>query len=323
MKLTPLLVLVFSAILSATAVAADAPKKIVFIAGRASHGPGEHEHRAGSMLLQKCLAGIPGITTEVHTNGWPTKLQEDGTRVDDHAALAGADAIIIYSDGGRGHPALVRDHLAVLGEHMQRGTGLGLIHYAVEPTLEKGQKEFLDWVGGAFEIKWSVNPHWQAEFAQLPGHAVSRGVKPFSTNDEWYFNLRFRDAMKGITPVLTAVPPASTMSRADGDHEGNPGARAAVAKGTPQTVMWVSERAGNGRGFGFTGGHFHVGWKDDNQRKLVLNAILWIAHLDVPVDGVASTVTAEDLAANLDAKRPRPAPAAPAAPATPPAPVAP
>lgn len=309
MKFTPLVFsFVFS--LASLAAAADAPKKIVFIAGRPSHAPGEHEHRAGSMLLQKCLAGIPGITTAVHSNGWPSKVQEDGSRVDDHAALEGADAIIIYSDGGRGHPALVRDHLAVLGEHMQRGTGLGLIHYAVEPTLEKGQKEFLEWMGGAFEIKWSVNPHWTPEFAKLPEHAVARGVKPFSTNDEWYFNMRFRDAMKGITPVLTAVPPPTTMSRPDGDHSGNPAVREAVAKGKPQTVMWLAERDGNGRGFGFTGGHFHAGWKNDDQRKLVLNAILWIAHVDVPADGVVSVVTDEDLAANLDPKRPRPAPAA-------------
>lgn len=318
MKLTPLFLLFVGALVSIS-TAADAPKKIVFIAGRASHGPGEHEHRAGLLLFQKCLVGFPGITTQVYANGWPSKLQDDGTRVDDHAALEGADAIVIYSDGGRNHPALVRDHLAVLGEHMKRGAGLGLIHYAVEPTIEKGQNEFLEWVGGAFEIRLSVNPHWRAEFAAIPEHAVARGVKPFSTTDEWYFNLRFRNAMKGITPVLTAVPPSSTMSRPDGPHEGNPAARDAVAKGMPQTVMWVSERAENGRGFGFTGGHFHQGWKDDNQRKLVLNAILWIAHVDVPAEGVASIVTDQDLAANLDVKRPRTPPpaAAPVAPTAP------
>jgi hypothetical protein len=34
----------------------------------------------------------------------------------------------------------------------------------------------------------------------------------------------------------------------------------------------------------------------------VLNAMLWITKIEVPEDGVASTVTAEDMAANLDAK---------------------
>ena len=42
-------------------------------------------------------------------------------------------------------------------------------------------------------------------------------------------------------------------------------------------MMWVYERPDGGRGFGFTGGHFHANWANDDQRKLVLNAILWLA----------------------------------------------
>jgi hypothetical protein len=67
-------------------------------------------------------------------------------------------------------------------------------------------------------------------------------------------------------------------------------------------VAWAAEREGGGRGFGFTGGHFHKNWGVNDQRKLVLNAILWSAKVDVPADGVASNVTASDLEANLDPK---------------------
>jgi hypothetical protein len=35
---------------------------------------------------------------------------------------------------------------------------------------------------------------------------------------------------------------------------------------------------------------------------LVLNAILWTAHADVPASGVESTVTEADMLANLDLK---------------------
>ncbi len=51
---------------------AEMPKRIVFIAGRQSHGYGEHEHKAGCMLLQKELeaSGLPLEITLV-TNGWP------------------------------------------------------------------------------------------------------------------------------------------------------------------------------------------------------------------------------------------------------------
>src|SRR5258708_2633817 len=185
---------------------------------------------------------------------------------------------------------------------MKQGVGLACIHYVVEPTIEKGEKEFLQWIGGAFEINWSVNPHWDADFKQLPKHPITHGVKPFKINDEWYFHLRFREAMKGVTPILSAVPPESTMSRRDGPHEGNAVVREAVKRGDPQHVAWACERDDGGRGFGFTGAHFHKNWGDDNFRKLVLNAILWTAKARVPAEGVISQVSQEQLKENLDFK---------------------
>ena len=46
--------------------------------------------------------------------------------------------------------------------------------------------------------------------------------------------------------------------------------------------MWAVERPDGGRGVGFTGGHFHRNWRDDNFRKVVLNALLWICKVEVP-----------------------------------------
>ena len=51
------------------AQAADA--KVVLVAGRPSHGPGEHEFNAGSKLLEACLKQIPGIEPVLVTGGWP------------------------------------------------------------------------------------------------------------------------------------------------------------------------------------------------------------------------------------------------------------
>ena len=135
---------------------------------------------------------------------------------------------------------------------------------------------------------------------------MTRGVHPFETNDEWYYHMRFREGMKGVTPILTAVPPDSTRQGKDSTHGGNPAVRAEIGKNTPEHVMWVSENEGGGRGFGFTGGHVHWNWKNDDQRKLMLNAIAWIAKIEVPADGVPSkTPTQEELEANL---KPKPAP---------------
>jgi type 1 glutamine amidotransferase len=287
--------LLFAVLLAATLPAFGADKKIVFLAGKPSHRSGEHEHRAGCLLLQECLKHVPGVTSVVYSNGWPT----------DAKAFAGAATVIVYCDGGGGHTLLQEERLKTIGALLEQGTGLACLHYGVEPTIAKGQKEFLDWIGGAFEINWSVNPHWVADFQQLPDHPISRGVKPFQMNDEWYFNMRFREGMKGVTPILSAVPPASTTNRSDGPHSGNPTMRELVARSEPQHVAWAAERPDGGRGFGFTGGHFHKNWGDDNMRKLVLNAILWTAKVEVPPNGVESKVTEEQLQANLDDKRDR------------------
>jgi type 1 glutamine amidotransferase len=302
MKLRSPLPALAIALLAASPLAAaktlDGKTLVVLIAGTRSHGPGEHEHNAGVQLFAKCLAqGAPQVETRVHLNAeWPSAEE-----------LAQADSILIYSDGGGGHPALKDDRLAQLDAQMKRGVGFVCVHYAVEVPKEKGGAEFREWLGGYFEENWSVNPHWTADFNALPQHPISRGVKPFSTNDEWYYHMRFRDRMAGVTPVLTALPPDETLTkRKDGPHEGNPEVRAAVLeRKEPQHVAWAVERPDGGRGFGFTGGHYHKGWANEDQRKLVLNAILWTANAEVPANGVESKITEEDLAANLDPKPPK------------------
>ncbi len=285
--------LAMSLLVCLTAVVGAGEKKhVLLFGGGPSHGPGEHEHTAGVELLSKCLLQGAGDLVDVQRrlNGqWPTADE-----------LAWADTLVVYCDGGDGHPLVQTDRLAELARHMQRGLGLVCIHYAVEYPKDNGGPQALDWLGGYFEANWSVNPHWKADYQKLPEHPVTQGVHPFSAQDEWYFHMRFRDDKEGaLTHVLLDLPPAETMERGDGPHSGNPHVRAALAANQPQTTAWAYERAGVGRGFGFTGGHFHAGWANDDQRKLVLNAILWTAHADVPPYGVETTVTSADMEAHV------------------------
>ena len=113
------------AALALTGRAAD--KKIVLIAGNPSHGPGEHEHRAGCLLFQTCLAQMPGLTTVVVSNGWPKDL----------TVFDGAAAVIIYCDGGGGHPFAKPDRLQFLDGLMKKGVGLGTVHYCSDACYSK------------------------------------------------------------------------------------------------------------------------------------------------------------------------------------------
>lgn len=307
MKLRLLLVLLAA---SAVATVHAAERKLVMIAGPVSHPPLMHEFRAGSILLQKRLENVPGLETVLVTNGWPTK-EIDGQRVDDNSVFENADAIFIYSDGGGRHLALQKDRLEFLRTLMAKGVSLGLAHYAVEVPADRGGAEWQQWIGGYYETAFSCNPLWDAQVTELPEHPITRGVKPFHTRDEWYFNMRFREGKAGVKDILVATPSDAVR---DGPyvHPKGPYPHIQDAKGRPETLAWVVERADGGRGFGFTGGHFHLNWQNDDQRRLVLNALVWLAKLDVPPGGIDSAPVSDDEAyENLDAKKtpaPRPAP---------------
>jgi hypothetical protein len=287
---------------------ADGRKKLVLVAGKPSHGPGQHEHRAGTMLAEKCLDAAfetgskgPQLVTATYTGGWPT----------DPTAFDNADAIFFFADGGNGHPVLQSNRLAQIDALAKRGVGIACLHYAVEVPKEKGGPEFLNWTGGYFEANWSVNPHWTLAKTELAkGHPITRGVKPFETNDEWYYHMRFREPMTGVTAILSAVPPDETREKPDHSHHGNPTVRAAKGKGSREVLAWAYERPEGGRGFGCTGAHFHRNWANDDFRRMMLNALVWTAGLEVPSEGVVSAVTADDMVANLDPKQPKPQPAA-------------
>jgi hypothetical protein len=98
--------------------------------------------------------------------------------------------------------------------------------------------------------------------------------------------------MKGITPILQALPPDGTR-RTDA---------AKARKGEIETMAWAFERKEGGRSFGFTGGHFHRNWAEENFRRIVVNAILWTTKIDVPESGAKVDFDPADLNKNLDRK---------------------
>jgi len=263
-------------------------KKIVLIAGPPSHGYGGHEHNAGCLLLAKQLnENVPGVYATAYLNGWPK----------DPTALDNTDAVAVFCDGGEGH--VVMNHLEEMDTLAKKGVGIAMLHYAVEVPKGRPGDYMLDWTGGYFETFWSVNPHFKAEFKELPDHPITRGVRPFAIDDEWYYHMRFVEDMKNVTPILTTTPPDSTRREGNDAHGANPYVRARM--GMPEHVAWAYERPGGGRGFGFTGGHWHYNWAHDDFRKLVLNALVWIAGVEVPPNGVPSkTPTVEQLEANQD-----------------------
>lgn len=256
--------------------------KIVLVAGRQSHGPGDHEFFAGCAILMKLLKQTPGVFPVMARDGWPK----------DPKIFEGAKAVVFYMDGGGGHPIIQKGRKEVVQKLIDDGVGFVNIHYAVEYPKNQSDAVF-SWLGGYYETGFSTNPHWKAEFKVLPDHAITRGVKSFDIQDEWYFNIRFAPESKNVTPILKATPPDRVRGTA----------AAKMNPGREEIVAWTYERDKGGRSFGFTGGHFHRNWGDESFRKLVTNAILWTAKIEVPKDGAKVDLDSAELKKNLDKKK--------------------
>jgi hypothetical protein len=262
-------------------------KKIVLVAGKKSHGPGDHEFFAGTAILMNLLKQTPGVWPVMARDGWPK----------DETIFDGAAAVVFYMDGRGGHPVVQGDHLAKMQKLIDKGVGWVNIHYAVDYEPRHG-KTVVGWMGGYYDPRTSINPHWDAEIRSLPKHPIARGVKPFTIRDEWYYNMHWvgdadkvADA-KGVTPILQAVPPDNTR--------GTPDAKRFL--GRLETLAWAYERPDGGRGVGFTGAHFHRNWADENFRRVVVNAILWAAKVEIPEGGAPVAFDPADLNKNLDQK---------------------
>lgn len=241
-------------------------KKIVFFGGAKTHPPGAHEHLEAAKLLKRCIdtaPNVPRIETSIYLDAWPQ----------DPAELDAADAIVLNWEGWDRHLVNSRnaERVRKLDELMRRGAGLVCLH-AATAVDDDVEKYFLDWLGG--NKKRVYSEHWTAQNLELalpaPSHPVCRGVRPMRfASEEFYSRIFFRPDDRRVTPILTAMLPPTQPAK--------------------QIVAWTCERADGGRSFASTGPHFQASFRDDSLRKLVLNAILWTAKIEVPQGGIEST----------------------------------
>ena len=263
--------------LGGASLAQHPTKHIVFLAGTKSHGPGDHEYEKSCRLLARTIRGVSkDFKTTVIPYGWPL----------DPNVLNTADTIVVFSDGSdhnrSDHPLLLPGRMDIIDKQMRRGCGFVTLHYATFAPLGTDGDRYVEWVGGHFDYEsgasanhWaSAIDNWNAEVhVERPDHPILRGVKPFSVQEEYYTQIRFRKGDRRRTDLLTTIRPSG---------------------GAPQSVGWAVERKDGGRGFGYTGGHPFANYVNLNIRKILCNAILWTAKVDVPIRGVDGSRIAID-----------------------------
>ncbi|MEN6577047.1 MAG: ThuA domain-containing protein [Phycisphaerales bacterium] len=236
-------------------------KKIAFLTAKPSHGEGFHDWDKDAALVKDYLLHARNIDVpqiDIHDDGWP----KDASLLDD------VDAVVFFADGREHHPLAVPGRIEKIRELAEQGKGIAFLHYSIDPP-EGAMPDFLDWMGGSYEVGLSQNPINVAKVTPVGnGHPITRGCGGYVAEDEWYFDIRLRPNDANVVPILTGkLPPRDPQDK---------------------VLSWAYTRPNGGRGFGFAGGHFHKNWYMEPFRKLVLNGIVWTAGMEVPQGGVAS-----------------------------------
>lgn len=264
-------------------------KRVVLVGGPASEGPGRHAYPDGIRALEALLEASPDargrIEVHAYPDGWPA----------DARAFDGAAAVVLYFDGLDRHPLRDPQRRASFEALMRRGVGVVALHQAstVPPDDDLGLPR---WLGGVRVGTFDRTTEWTT-LQPNTAHEAARGMMPFEYRDEFYPTLRFAGGAAGTrTPVLRAtLHPQFRDGRA-------------LVEDVAETVdvAWAFERSGGGRSLGYTGAHYLAALDEPGVRRLLLNAVLWTAGLDVPEEG-ARVPDLPRVAAAVDAQPEAPA----------------
>ncbi len=282
-KLLMALVLLLGGLLVLPGQTAEPGKKIIFLAGPKDHGvPGRHEYEKDLKVLAYGLENSPnlkGITTELYVGKAPRDL----------SVYEDAAAIVVLSSSDRAadetHPLFppnpttnrhgydeeTSEFLKNLDALIKKNdVGVVVFHYAnwVENWAARGY--FFDWTGGLWVQMVSRNPNdqWHMQPKAI-GHPVLHGVKPWSYKDE-VFSRFFLPEDYRRTELLIGNPQESDIG--------------------PQVAAWAYQREDGGRGFVFGGVDYHDNMQIEDYRRFLLNGIAWSAGMEIPEQGVISTL---------------------------------
>jgi type 1 glutamine amidotransferase len=243
------------------APATESPTRILFIGKDPDHPYGSHMYMHTSGVLARCVELTPGVEAAV-SNGWPK----------DTRALDNVKAIVLYASPGAEF-LLEGPQRTKVDELMQRGVGLVTIHWASAVKKEDFARlgpTWLGYLGGTWVSNVGLSDGKAPLKQLLPDHPICRGWKEYEIDDEYYLDPTIAKA----TPLLRV-------------HE---------RKGKDVIVAWVYERKGGGRSFATTLGHPYRNFQQEAFRRMIVNGIIWAAHLEVPREGAPVNVSAEVLA---------------------------
>jgi putative heme-binding domain-containing protein len=148
------------------------PIRVVLVAGRKDHGPGEHDYPAWQKAWKELLSAADDVQIGTAWD-WPT--------ADD---LKSADVLVFYQQG-MWTPTRAKD----IDAFLKRGGGLVYLHYAVDGGPDApgfAQRIGLAWKGGASKFRHGL---LELGFETGDRHPIGRNLAKVKFVDESYWQL--------------------------------------------------------------------------------------------------------------------------------------
>jgi putative heme-binding domain-containing protein len=148
------------------------PVRIVLVAGRKDHGPGEHDYPAWQKAWKELLSAADEVGVR---NAWDWPAADD---------LKTADVLVFYQQG-----TWTADRARDIDAFLKRGGGLVYLHYAVDGGKDApgfAQRIGLAWEGGRSKFR-----HGPLELGFETGdrHPIGRNFNKVKFVDESYWQL--------------------------------------------------------------------------------------------------------------------------------------
>jgi type 1 glutamine amidotransferase len=264
--------------------AQDSKTRILIITERFDHFinpyrmPAEpaHMYEDGARVLKKCLEQTAGVEVMLSSR-WPRNGGTDNL-----------DAIVLYGDAAP--TTLLVESKPEVMELVNKGVGIVAIHWSTGAPVgewvrlgrvDDGWKDqvipWLNILGGLGGVGFNETTTSTIEKMDS-SHPIHRGVQPFTLREEYFAN---------PTILSFAEPLFDVKLQLDGQEKRS-------------IVAWAYQRMNgrkntNGRSFGTVLGHYYAHWGVESFRRLVVNGILWTAHLEIPVNGAPVKISPKDL----------------------------
>jgi putative heme-binding domain-containing protein len=163
-----------AAVLAGSEAATAAPRtlRLLLVAGKKDHGPGEHDYPAWLATWGQLLPAAAGVTVSTAME-WPTEEQ-----------IRAADTIVFYQRGSWN-----AERAAAIDAHLAKGGGLVYLHWAVEGG--EAAPEFARRIGLASNSQQTKFRHGPLDlrFTANESHPISRNFDRVHFHDESYWML--------------------------------------------------------------------------------------------------------------------------------------